>query len=116
MNVLATLGSFSADASKGGDRLFTCNGDVTVSVPTDHDGDAQTFGSGTLALQVSRDNGTSYETYTDTAGNAATLTAVNTTMRCFFPGPMRVRLNLSSSTNPDIDCVFMSGEVYLEHV
>ena len=117
MNVLATLGGFSANATKGSDRLFTCSGDVTVSVPTNHDGVAQSFGGGTLALKVSRDNGTSYETYTDTAGNAATITAVNTTMRCYFPGPTRVALDLSSSTSPDIDCVWMSGkEVYVEHV
>ena len=116
MNPLATLGGFSANASKGDDRLFTCDDYVSFSVPTNHDGVAQSFGGGTLALQISRDNGTSYETYTDTAGNAATITAFNSTKLCFFPGPTRVRLNLSASTSPDIDCVWMSGKVYLEHV
>lgn len=112
MNVLHTdlLGPFTADASKG---PFTLNGDITLVVPTTHAGNTESFGSGTLALQYTTDNGTAYQTYTDTAGNAATLTASNAVLRCFFAGPTKCRLNLASSTNPDITCVEVHGHCYI---
>jgi hypothetical protein len=62
---------------------------------------------------VTRDNGTTYETYTDTSGNAATLTTANAVLRCFFGGPNKCRLNLASSTAPVITCVDISGHVYV---
>jgi hypothetical protein len=112
MNVchLDLLGPFTVDAAKG---PFTLNGDITVVVPTAHEGNTESFGSGTLALQYTTDNGTSYQTYTDTSGNAATLTATNVTMRCFFAGPTKCRLSLGSSTSPDITCVNIKGHCYI---
>lgn len=114
MNILAQTGNsvFTADGST--DQDFYCLGEVTMEVPTSHKGNTEDLGGGTLALQVTTDDGISYRTYTDTLGNAATLDATGEVLAATFPGKTRCRLNLASSTSPDVTAVILSGMVSMK--
>lgn len=108
MNILSLVGgAFTANNQTRGD--FLLSGEITIEVPTTHNGNTEDLSSGTLALQITTDGGDSYRTYTDTDANAATLTSTGVTMRCYFAGVTRCRLNLTGSTTPDVTCVEIKG-------
>lgn len=108
MNVLEWFSVFTANSNKGN---FICDGQCSIQVPTTHEGNTESLGGGTLALQVTSD-GTAFETYTDADGTAAELTATGGVLPVYFAGPHTCRLSLSGSTSPDITAVIMSGNVH----
>lgn len=62
-----------------------------------------TWGSGSLVIQASFDDGTTWIDLTDANGNVVTLTS--NTARNVEVGFAKVRVTLSGATSPDLDIV-----------
>lgn len=84
-----SYGTFSADGDGDGVNLRVGLGSVTLS---------GTWGSGTVALQVQRLDGTWEEVKTYTSSDAADTTPVIVD----FGSPVKIRVVLSGSTSPSL--------------
>lgn len=99
-------GALTADGSTSGGNIKNPDNAASIYQMVAASGD---FGSGTLAVEMSVDGGTTYFAVTDSSG-AVTLTD-DGAVRTFLLGPSRnqtaqqvkIRLTLSGATNPDID-------------
>ena len=96
--------------ANGSTPFFWLRGDAGFNVPTVHNGENQSLGGGTLSLKWSSDNGASSQVYTDTNGNAATVSAVNQAMPAKLFGWHLCCLTLADATDPYISCIEIYGD------
>lgn len=109
MNVISELGlSFVADGSDFVTEPFNLNGLVVMEVPTSHEGVSQDFDGGTLSVQRSYDGGTSWEIYTDSQANPASITAPNRAIAMTFGDFTLCRLFVTGATTPVLTAVMLN--------
>lgn len=101
-------GNITADGNTSGASINNPNNGANIFQVIYASGD---FGSGTLTVQISNDGGTTWYAATDSTGSV-TLTD-DGAVRTFLLGSndpvsstqVKIRLNLSGATNPDIDYI-----------
>jgi len=118
MNLLSDTGNadfvpFTEDDST---PEFWLDGPCSFEVPTAHAGNTEDLGGGTLSLEISTDNGTSWRIYTDSQGTPASLTSTGVVLPFTLLGPHYCRVTLTDSTSPDITAVILHGDFSLTSV
>ena len=85
---------------------------VVMFSPQGAFGDTGTFGGGTATLQASPDGGTTWVDVLDQASTAITFTAnkaVNVEVASDGLQPVRLSINLTGSTSPNLSFVIFDG-------